>query len=93
MPYHTSQGRRDESNMAIRTETAINGNMTNHIYQNHLEQVSEVLSREPFPLPRLEIRDDDRQLHGLAGLLSMRFEHLNLAGYESHAKIAASVAV
>jgi thymidylate synthase len=64
-----------------------------HIYQNHLEQVSEVLSREPFPLPRLEIRDDDRQLHGLAGLLSMRFEHLNLAGYESHAKIAASVAV
>src|SRR6266481_3966321 len=64
-----------------------------HIYQNHLEQVSEVLSREPFPLPRLEIRDDDRQLHGLAGLLSMRFEHLNLAGYESHAKIAAPVAV
>ena len=64
-----------------------------HIYQNHLEQVSEVLSREPFPLPRLEIRDDDRQLRGLAGLLSMRFEHLNLAGYESHAKIAASVAV
>jgi thymidylate synthase len=64
-----------------------------HIYQNHLEQVSEVLSREPFPLPRLEIRDDDRQLRGLAGLLSMRFEHLHLAGYESHAKIAASVAV
>ncbi|HXM49806.1 MAG TPA: thymidylate synthase [Pyrinomonadaceae bacterium] len=64
-----------------------------HIYQNHLEQVSEVLSREPFPLPRLEIRDDDPQVHSLAGLLSMRFEHLNLAGYESHAKIAASVAV
>jgi thymidylate synthase len=64
-----------------------------HIYQNHVEQVSELLSREPFPLPRLEIRDDGRQLRGLAGLLSMRFEHLNLAGYESHAKIAASVAV
>ena len=64
-----------------------------HIYQNHVEQVNELLSREPFPLPRLEIRDDNRQLRGLAGLLSMRFEHLDLVGYKSHAKIAASVAV
>jgi len=64
-----------------------------HIYQNHVEQVNELLSREPFPLPRLEIRDDDRRLRGLPGLLSMRFEDLDLIGYKSHAKIAASVAV
>ena len=64
-----------------------------HIYQNHVEQVNELLSREPLPLPRLEIRDEGDRLRGLEGLLSVRYEHLNLIGYESHAKIAAQVAV
>ena len=64
-----------------------------HIYQNHLKQVNELLSRQPLPLPRLEIRDDKQQLLGLEGLLDMRYEHLSLVGYESHAKIAAQVAV
>lgn len=64
-----------------------------HIYQNHLDQVQEILSREPLPLPRFEIRDEENRLRGLEGLLAMRYEHLNLIGYESHAKIAAPVAV
>jgi len=64
-----------------------------HIYQNHKEQVQELLSREPKPLPRLEIKDEENRLRGLEGLLSFRSEHLNLIGYESHAKIAAEVAV
>ena len=64
-----------------------------HIYQNHLGQVHELLSREPLPLPRFEIRDEENRLRGLEGLLAMRYEHLNLIGYESHAKIAAPVAV
>ena len=64
-----------------------------HIYQNHVEQVHELLSREPLPLPRLDIRDDEQRLRGLDGLLGMRYEHLTLVGYESHAKIAAEVAV
>ena len=64
-----------------------------HIYQNHLEQVQQLLSREPLPLPRLEIKDDEHKLRGLNGLLRFRFENLNLVGYESHAKIAAPVAV
>jgi thymidylate synthase len=64
-----------------------------HIYQNHREQVNELLSREPLPLPRLEIKDEAHSLRGLAGLLSFRYEHLNLVGYRSHAKIAAPVAV
>src|SRR2546421_6906458 len=64
-----------------------------HIYQNHLEQVNEVLSREPRPLPKLEIRDEGDRLRGLPGLLDFKYEHLSLIGYESHAKIAAPVAV
>src|SRR6266436_9334304 len=64
-----------------------------HIYQNHLEQVNEVLSREPLPLPKLEIRDEGDRLRGLSGLLDFKYEHLSLIGYESHAKIAAPVAV
>jgi thymidylate synthase len=64
-----------------------------HIYQNHQDQVNELLSREPKPLPALDIKDDAKQLRGLNGLLSFRYEHLNLVGYESHAKIAAPVAV
>jgi thymidylate synthase len=64
-----------------------------HIYQNHMDQVNELLSREPLPLPRFRIKDEESRLRGLGGLLAMRYEHLNLIGYESHAKIAAPVAV
>lgn len=64
-----------------------------HIYRNHLEQVQELLSREPLPQPRLEIADEGAKLRGLDGLLAVRFEHLKLVGYKSHGKIAAPVAV
>jgi thymidylate synthase len=63
-----------------------------HIYSNHLEQVEELLSREPLPLPKLEIVGAD-SLKGLEGLLNCKWENLNLAGYKSHGKIAAPVAV
>jgi thymidylate synthase len=63
-----------------------------HIYSNHLEQVEELLSREPLPLPKLEILGAD-SLKGLEGLLDFKWENLNLAGYKSHGKIAAPVAV
>jgi thymidylate synthase len=64
-----------------------------HIYQNHVEQVEELLAREPFPLPRLEIIDDAGLLRSLQGLLDMRYFNLKLVGYQSHGKIAAAVAV
>jgi thymidylate synthase len=64
-----------------------------HIYKNHLEQVEELLAREPLPLPRLEFVEGDAPLRGLDGLLGMSYENLKLAGYQSHAKIAAPVAV
>jgi thymidylate synthase len=64
-----------------------------HIYQNHLEQVQELLSREPLPLPRLEIKENQQPLRGLDGLLGIRYEDLQLLGYKSHGKIVATVAV
>jgi thymidylate synthase len=64
-----------------------------HIYQNHLEQVNELLAREPRALPRLEIIDAENNLRGLQGLLNFRYQNVQLIGYESHAKIAAPVAV
>ena len=64
-----------------------------HIYKNHVEQVEELLSREPFPLPRLEINEPEVPLVGLNGLLAMRYENLKLHGYQSHGKIVAAVAV
>lgn len=64
-----------------------------HIYINHLEQVNELLSREPLTLPKLEIIDAENKLKGLEGLLNFGYENLNLVGYQSHGKIAAPVAV
>jgi thymidylate synthase len=63
-----------------------------HIYSNHLEQVNELLSREPLPLPKLEFVNADG-LKGLAGLLSFKYENLKLDNYRSYGKIAAPVAV
>ncbi len=63
-----------------------------HIYLNHLDQVNELLSREPFELPTLEFIDADN-LKGLDGLLGFKFENLKLVGYQSHGKISAPVAV
>jgi len=63
-----------------------------HIYQNHLEQVNELLSREPMALPELELVDAEG-LRGLEGLLNFKFENLKLQNYQSWGKIAAPVAV
>lgn len=63
-----------------------------HIYSNHLEQVNELLSREPMELPKLEFVNAGN-LNGLEGLLNFKYENLNLVGYKSYGKIAAPVAV
>ncbi len=63
-----------------------------HIYSNHVDQVSELLKREPLELPTLEF-NDAQNLRGIGGLLNFNFGNLNLTGYRSHGKIAAPVAV
>jgi thymidylate synthase len=63
-----------------------------HIYSNHLEQVNELLGREPMPLPTLKFSEAG-DLTGLDGLLNFKFENLKLENYRSWGKIAAPVAV
>ena len=63
-----------------------------HIYSNHLEQVEELLSREPMALPKLDFVNAEN-LKGLDGLLNFKFENLKLNNYQSWGKIAAPVAV
>ncbi len=65
-----------------------------HIYNNHLDQVEELLKRKPLPLPKLEIVNAEHlKGKGLEGLLGFTYANLNLVGYQSHGKIAAPVAV
>ncbi|HXG85399.1 MAG TPA: thymidylate synthase [Pyrinomonadaceae bacterium] len=63
-----------------------------HVYSNHLNQVEEVLKREPLALPKLEFVKAEN-LKGLEGLLNFKYENLKLDNYQSHGKIAAPVAV
>lgn len=58
-----------------------------HIYSNHMEQVREQLSREPRPLPKLDI------LRRPASIYDYCFEDFELTSYEPHAHIAGAVAV
>ena len=58
-----------------------------HLYSNHLEQVDLQLSRDFFPLPKLNI------LRKPDSIFDYEFEDFEIAGYESHAAIKAPVAV
>lgn len=58
-----------------------------HIYTNHLEQVHEQLTRNPKPLPAMELNPY------ITDIFDFKFEDFELKGYESHPHIAGKVAV
>jgi thymidylate synthase len=58
-----------------------------HLYSNHLEQVDLQLSRDFFPLPKLNI------LRKPASIFDYEFEDFEIVGYESHPHIKAPVAI
>lgn len=63
-----------------------------HIYNNHIDQVKEQLSREPYALPTLELSDEIKG-RGLGTLTAFTHEHIKITGYNHHPKISAPIAV
>lgn len=57
-----------------------------HIYNNHLEQVREQLSREPRPYPQLKLRKAD-------SIFDYTFDDIEVVGYDPHPTIKAQVSV
>jgi thymidylate synthase len=68
-----------------------------HIYENHLPQVEEQLSREPRPLPTLTVSPRftslDAERFALTNPDRYRVEDLTLTGYDPHPRLAADVAI
>jgi thymidylate synthase len=58
-----------------------------HLYLNHLEQADEQLSREPLPLPRLELNPE------VDDLFDFTYDDICLVDYRCHARIRAPIAV
>ncbi|MFC3193561.1 thymidylate synthase [Marinicella sediminis] len=58
-----------------------------HIYSNHLDQIKEQLSREPYPLPQMNINPE------IDDLFAFRYEDFELVNYQAHPHIKGAVAV
>lgn len=57
-----------------------------HIYENHIQQVKEQLSRIPYKLPKLNIKN-------FKDIYNWQYTDLELLEYESHASIIMPIAV
>ncbi|WP_066530954.1 thymidylate synthase [Corynebacterium bouchesdurhonense] len=57
-----------------------------HIYNNHVDQVREQLSRAPRPYPQLKLRKAD-------SIFSYTFDDIAVTGYDPHPTIKAQVSV
>ncbi len=58
-----------------------------HLYLNHVEQARLQLTRQPRPLPRMELNP------AVTSIFDFRFQDFNLVGYDPHPPIKAPVAV
>jgi thymidylate synthase len=58
-----------------------------HLYNNHFEQARLQLTRSPFPLPKMRINPEVKDI------FSFKFEDFVLEGYQCHPAIKAPVAV
>ena len=58
-----------------------------HLYVNHVDQARAQLEREPYPLPRLQIRRRP------PSILDYQYDDFEFVGYQSHPAIKAPIAV
>jgi thymidylate synthase len=58
-----------------------------HIYESHVEQVKEQLTREEFPQPTLMLN------HTKTNIFNFKMEDIILEGYQSHGQLKATMAV
>lgn len=57
-----------------------------HLYLNHLEQTDLQLTRQPFPLPKLKLKER-------ASIFDYRYEDIEIINYQAHPSIKAEIAV
>lgn len=74
------------SNMIPGVATWIGGDT--HIYVDHIPQVKEQLSRQPYNLPKLNIT---KKLNTLEDILALTVDDFELIGYVSHSSIKAEL--
>lgn len=58
-----------------------------HLYSNHLEQAQRQLTRDPYPLPKMKINPQVKDI------LSFKYEDFEILDYQAHPHIKAKVAV
>ena len=58
-----------------------------HIYENHIDQVKEQLTRKPYPLPKLLLNPD------IDVITDFGMEDISLIEYQSHPTIKAKMSV
>lgn len=58
-----------------------------HIYSNHREQLKEQLSRTPYPMPKLVLNSEIKDIN------SFTFEDIKLENYQHHPAIKGKVAI
>jgi thymidylate synthase len=58
-----------------------------HLYANHLDQAKLQLTREPRPLPRMNVNPQVKNIH------EFKYEDFELVGYDPHPGIKAPIAV
>ena len=58
-----------------------------HLYNNHIEQAHEQLTRQPYPLPQMKINPE------VKSIFDYRYEDFELVNYQAHPHIKAEVSV
>lgn len=58
-----------------------------HLYNNHTEQVNTQLARSPYPLPRMKLNPD------IKNIFDFSYDDFTLEGYECHPGIRAPIAI